>query len=69
MTRSIAAFAVVVTMGVAGAGQAHAQETSPGPGLVEVTIIPGGGTFFTEGKDTQEPSFGNCGTDTASMAA
>ena len=25
----------------------------------EITIIPGGGTFFTEGKDTQGPSFGN----------
>jgi hypothetical protein len=27
--------------------------------VVEATIIPGGGTFFTEGKDTQGPSFGN----------
>ena len=31
----------------------------PGPGAVVVTIIPGGGTFFTEGKDTNGPSFGN----------
>jgi len=27
--------------------------------VVELTIIPGGGTFFTEGKDTKGPSFGN----------
>jgi hypothetical protein len=26
---------------------------------MEVTIIPAGGVFFTENKDTQEPSFGN----------
>lgn len=40
---------------------AHAQsrESVPGPGLVEVTITPGGGTFFTESKDTKAPAFGN----------
>jgi hypothetical protein len=42
-----------------GTGTAYAQEAALGPGVVEVTIIPGGGTFFTEGKDTQGPSFGN----------
>ena len=35
------------------------RKSAPGPGAVVVTIIPGGGTFFTEGKDTQGPSFGN----------
>ena len=57
MTRFIAVLLVVV--GVIGASQAYAQEAGPGPGLVEVSIIPGGGLFFTEDTDTQEPSFGN----------
>jgi hypothetical protein len=51
--------AAVVAIGVIGASQVHAQESTPGPGAVVVTIIPGGGTFFTEGKDTNGPSFGN----------
>jgi hypothetical protein len=42
-----------------GTDIAYAQEAAAGPGIVEATIIPGGGTFFTEGKDTQGPSFGN----------
>ena len=57
MTRWIAVLLAVV--GLIGTGTAYAQEAASGPGLVEVTIIPGGGTFFTEGKDTQGPSFGN----------
>jgi outer membrane protein with beta-barrel domain len=48
----IAAFMIV------GAGRAHAQET-PGPGVVEVTIIPGGVGFVT--SKNGEPSFGNYG--------
>ncbi len=58
MTRWIAAAALVVA-GFLGTGQAFAQESGPAPGAVEVTIIPGGATFFTEGKDTRGPSFGN----------
>lgn len=48
-------------LGSLGASQALAQsrESEPGPGVVEVTIIPGGGTFFTESKDSKGPSFGN----------
>jgi outer membrane protein with beta-barrel domain len=57
MTRRIAVLLVLV--GLVGTGQAQAQERAPVPGVVEVTIIPGGWTFFTEGKDTQGPSFGN----------
>jgi hypothetical protein len=59
MTRWIAVF--VATLGLVGASQAQAQtrEQASGPGAVEVTLIPGGGTFFTEAKDTQGPSFGN----------
>ncbi len=57
MTRWIAAAMVIA--GLAGAATAEAQEANPGPGLVEVSIIPGGGVFFTEDKDTKEPAFGN----------
>ena len=48
-------------LGLAGAAQAVAQssESAPGPGRVEVSIIPGGGTFFTESEDSTGPSFGN----------
>jgi hypothetical protein len=43
-----------------GAGRAYAQDTTtPGPGVVEVTIVPGGVGFVTS-KDGQ-PSFGNYG--------
>jgi hypothetical protein len=57
MTRWFAA--LLVAVGVSGATQVYAQDSVPGPGAVVVTIIPGGGTFFTEGKDTKGPSFGN----------
>jgi opacity protein-like surface antigen len=57
MTRFIAAF--ITAAGILGASQALAQESSPAPAPVVVTIIPGGATFFTEGKDTNGPSFGN----------
>jgi Outer membrane protein beta-barrel domain len=60
MTRWIAV--VLAIVGVAGAGQAYAQESNAaGPGPVVVTIIPGGATFFTEGSDAKGPSFGNYG--------
>ena len=50
MTRWIPAMLAVV--GWIGTGPAYAQESTPGPGAVVITIIPGGGTFFTEGKVT-----------------
>jgi len=37
----------------------YAQDLVPGPGSTQVTIIPGGGTWFTEGKNQSGPSFGN----------
>ena len=58
MTRWFAAVAVVAFLGVSSA-QAQSLEAGPGPGKVEVTIIPGGATFFTEASDTDGPSFGN----------
>jgi len=57
MTRWIAV--LLAAVGLVGTNQAYAQDAVPGPGAVVVTIIPGGGTFFTEGKDTNGPSFGN----------
>jgi hypothetical protein len=60
MTRLIAV--LVAAVSVVGASEAYAQEsTAAGPGPVVVTIIPGGATYFTEGKDTNGPSFGNYG--------
>ena len=56
-TRWIAGFIAAVAL--VGSSQAYAQESAPGPGTVVVTIIPGGGTFFTESKDTGRTSFGN----------
>jgi hypothetical protein len=58
MTRSKSAAALVLAALIGGA-PAFAQEAAEGPSAVEVTIIPGGGTFFTEGKDARGPSFGN----------
>jgi hypothetical protein len=59
MKRWIAVIGAVV--GVAAASQVYAQDSVPGPGAVVLTIIPGGATYFTEGKDTNGPSFGNYG--------
>ena len=42
-----------------GAGRAYAQEATPGPGVAEVTIVPGGVGFVT--SKNGQPSFGNYG--------
>ena len=55
MTRWIAAFALVIAFITSPVA---AQEV-PGRGLVEITVIPGGWTFFTEAEDSSGPSFGN----------
>ena len=52
---------MVAVVGLAGAGTARAQEAAQGPGTVEVTVIPGGAQFFSEGKNTNGPSFANYG--------
>jgi hypothetical protein len=57
MKRSIAVLFAVVSL--IGSGRAFAQEAAPGPGRVEISLIPGGFAYFTEQKDTREPSFGN----------
>jgi len=50
---------MVAAVSIVSVSQAYAQESTAGPGPVVVTIIPGGATFFTEGKNTKGPSFGN----------
>ena len=57
MTRWIAV--LLTAVGLMGSGDVYAQEATPGAGAVQVTIIPGGATFFTEGKNASGPSFGN----------
>jgi hypothetical protein len=55
MNRSTALLLAMLSIG--GVHRAYAQETTPGPGTVEVTIIPAGATFFTGGNSAS--SFGN----------
>lgn len=50
---------VFAFLGIIGSSQAYAQEAGPGIGIVQLSIIPGGGVFFTEDKDASEPGFGN----------
>jgi hypothetical protein len=59
MTRWIAILAAIITSAGANSAQAQTREAVAAPGTVEVTIIPGGATFFTEASDTDGPSFGN----------
>jgi hypothetical protein len=51
------ASALIAILLIGGAGHAVAQETTAGPGTLEVTVIPGGGTFFTNSGTGS--SFGN----------
>ncbi len=52
MIRSTAVLIAILSIG--GVNRLHAQETTPGPGTVEVTVIPGGATFFTSGNRGSE---------------
>jgi hypothetical protein len=61
MTRHIAVVVAAAAVLSLGGAQAFAQETHSGPGRMEVTVTPGGGTYFVEGKNTKETSFGNYG--------
>ena len=51
------ASALIAILIIGGAGHVYAQETTAGPGTLEVTVIPGGGTFFTNSGNGS--SFGN----------
>src|SRR3977135_4118189 len=55
MFRSTATLIAVLLVG--GVDRATAEESAPGPGTVEVTVIPGGATFFTSKGNGS--SFGN----------
>jgi Outer membrane protein beta-barrel domain len=57
MTRFTGAFLLAAAL--AAVTPAHAQESRATEGTVVVTIIPGGATYFTEGKDLKGPSFSN----------
>ena len=50
---------LIAVAGVAGGSRRTRRKSRPDRAQWSSTIIPGGGTFFTEGKDTQGPSFGN----------
>jgi hypothetical protein len=55
MIRSTAILVAMLSIG--GVNRLYAQEATPGPGTLEVTVIPAGGTFFTSGNSAS--SFGN----------
>jgi Outer membrane protein beta-barrel domain len=57
MARWVSVFVVVLSL--AAVDRAFAQDTAPGPGRAEITLIPGGGFLFLENKDASAPSFGN----------
>jgi hypothetical protein len=48
-----------VTAALIGAGSAYAQETGAGAGRFEIGAFPGGGMFFTQSSNGNEPDFGN----------
>jgi len=57
MTRSIGWLVLALSI---SAMPAFAQETSAGPGTLEVTVIPGGATFYTSAdSNASAPKFGN----------
>jgi hypothetical protein len=55
MKRSLAL--VIASVAIIGAHRASAQDIAPGPGTLEVTVTPGGATFFTSKNDA--PKFGD----------
>src|SRR5262249_48926088 len=55
MKRSLAL--IIATAAVLGAHPVSAQEVAPGPATLEVTVIPGGATYFTSKNGA--PDFGN----------
>jgi hypothetical protein len=58
MTRWTTAL-LLAAAALAAGSNAWAQESPATPGRVEVSVIPGGGFFFTEATDAGEPRFGN----------
>ena len=56
MKGSVAGLFVVASL--VAAGHVCAQEIAPAPGRLEVSLVPGGGTWFVDNDDA--PGFGNC---------
>src|SRR5262245_28342812 len=50
---------VLLAAMVFGVGTAYAQETGAGAGRIEIGAFPGGGMFFTQSTNGNEPDFGN----------
>jgi hypothetical protein len=61
MFRSV--LVLIAAAAIVRCGDAYAQDTSPGPGVVEVTVIPAGAAFISSKNGA--PSFGNYGFGTA----
>ena len=58
MIRWIGTLFTAATM-IAIVGPVYAQETGNEPGVVQITLIPGGATFVTDGTNTDGSGFGN----------
>jgi hypothetical protein len=56
MLRNVLALLAATLFGI---GAASAQEGSAGAGRVEIGAFPGGGMFFTQSSNGNEPEFGN----------
>jgi outer membrane protein with beta-barrel domain len=50
---------MVLAAAAFGVGTAYAQEGGAGAGRVEIGAFPGGGMFFTQSTQGNEPDFGN----------
>ena len=50
---------MVVAATLFAVGSAHAQEVGAGAGRIEIGAFPGGGMFFTQSSNGNEPEFGN----------
>jgi hypothetical protein len=59
MRRHIVNWTLAVALAACAAAPAWAQEGRVGAERFEITAIPGGGMFFTEGKDNSEADFSN----------
>jgi hypothetical protein len=52
---------LTLTLSLLGSGRAYAQMETAGPGMIEVTLVSGGGTFFA--AKGAAPGFGNVSLD------
>jgi hypothetical protein len=59
MTRQVVVLFVSLLFGAVSHAAAQDGSGSGGPGRVEITLIPGGGTVFAENTDASAPTFGS----------